>query len=44
MSDLVVIARGPAHALGLREVKREWERARPSLLRQAALVLEAAPP
>lgn len=40
--DLVVIARGAAHELGMRDVKREWERARPSLLRHAALVLEAA--
>lgn len=40
--DLVVIARGPAHELAMRDVKREWERARPSLLRHAALALEAA--
>ena len=38
----LVIARGAAHELGMRDVKREWERARPSLLRHAALVLEAA--
>lgn len=40
--DLVVIARGPAYELGLRDVKREWERARGAVLRNAALVLEAA--
>jgi ribonuclease P protein component len=40
--DLVVIARGPAYELGLRDVKREWERARPTVLRLAASVLEAA--
>ena len=40
--ELVVIARGPAYELGLRDVKREWERARGAVLRNAALVLEAA--
>lgn len=45
--DLVVIARGPAYELGLRDVKREWERARPTVLRNAAVVLaqpQPAPP
>ncbi len=40
--DLVVIARGAAYELSLDQVKREWERARPSLLRHATGVLEAA--
>jgi ribonuclease P protein component len=42
--DLVVIARGPAYELGLRDVKREWERARPTVLRNAAVVLAAPAP
>jgi ribonuclease P protein component len=40
--DLVVIARGPAYELGLRDVRREWERARPTVLRLAASVLATA--
>jgi ribonuclease P protein component len=40
--DLVVIARDGAHELGLEEVRREWERARPRLLERCARVLESA--
>ena len=37
--DLVVIARAGADELGLAEVRSEWERARPSLLKRCAAVL-----
>jgi ribonuclease P protein component len=37
--DLVVIARNGAAELGLGEVRSEWERARPSLLKRCAAVL-----
>ena len=37
--DLVVIARAGAASLGLADVRKEWERARPSLLRRCAAVL-----
>ena len=37
--DLVVIARSRADELGLAEVRAEWERARPSLLKRCAAVL-----
>jgi ribonuclease P protein component len=37
--DLVVIARDGADVLGLAEVHREWERARPRLLERCAKVL-----
>ena len=37
--DLVVIARAGAHELGLEQVRTEWERARPSLLKRCAAVL-----
>jgi ribonuclease P protein component len=42
--DLVVIARAGADELGLAEVRSEWERARPSLLKRCAAVLGAAGP
>ncbi|MDB4935564.1 MAG: Ribonuclease protein component [Labilithrix sp.] len=41
--DLVVIARSGAAELGLAEVRSEWERARPTLLKRCAAVLSAAP-
>jgi ribonuclease P protein component len=37
--DLVVIARAGADELGLSEVRSEWERARPALLKRCAAVL-----
>ena len=37
--DLVVIARSGADELGLAEVRSEWERARPALLKRCAAVL-----
>ena len=37
--DLVVIARSRADELGLAEVRAEWERARPGLLKRCAAVL-----
>jgi ribonuclease P protein component len=37
--DLVVIARNGAADLGLAEVRAEWERARPALLKRCAAVL-----
>jgi ribonuclease P protein component len=37
--DLVIIARSRADELGLAEVRAEWERARPSLLKRCAAVL-----
>lgn len=37
--DLVVIAREGASELGLADVKREWERARPRLLERCAKLL-----
>jgi ribonuclease P protein component len=37
--DLVVIGRSGADQLGLAEVRAEWERARPSLLKRCAAVL-----
>ena len=36
--DLVVIARDRAAELGLAEVRKEWERARPALLKRCAAV------
>jgi ribonuclease P protein component len=42
--DLVVIARDGAAELGLAQVRAEWERARPALLKRCAAVLGAAPP
>lgn len=39
--DLVVIARAAAQELGLEQVRGEWSRARPTLLRHAATVLAA---
>ncbi|MDB4942902.1 MAG: Ribonuclease protein component [Labilithrix sp.] len=43
--DLVVIARDGAAELGLAQVRSEWERARPTLLRRCAAVLDpSAPP
>jgi ribonuclease P protein component len=39
--DLVVIARAGASELGLAEVRSEWERARPGLLKRCAAVLAA---
>ncbi len=39
--DLVVIARSRADELGLADVRAEWERARPGLLKRCAAVLEA---
>ena len=39
--DLVVIARAGADELGLSDVRSEWERARPALLKRCAAVLEA---
>lgn len=36
--DLVVIARERAATLGLAEVRKEWERARPALLKRCAAV------
>jgi len=41
--DLVVIARSGAAELGLAEVRAEWERARPALLKRCAAVLSASP-
>lgn len=41
--DLVVIARTGADELGLAEVRSEWERARPALLKRCAAVLGSAP-
>ena len=38
--DLVVIARSGAAELGLEEVRVEWARARPSLLKRCAAVLD----
>lgn len=40
--DLVVIARSGADELGLAEVRAEWERARPVLLKRCAAVLPQA--
>lgn len=37
--DLVVIARSRADELGLADVRAEWERARPGLLKRCAAVL-----
>lgn len=37
--DLVVIARSGAAELGLEEVRAEWSRARPALLKRCAAVL-----
>ena len=37
--DLVVIARAGADELGLGEVRSEWERARPALLKRCTAVL-----
>lgn len=37
--DLVIIARSHADELGLADVRAEWERARPSLLKRCAAVL-----
>jgi ribonuclease P protein component len=37
--DLVIIARSRADELGLAEVRAEWERVRPSLLKRCAAVL-----
>jgi ribonuclease P protein component len=39
--DLVVIARSGAAELGLADVRAEWERARPALLKRCAAVLAA---
>jgi len=39
--DLVVIARAGADELGLAEVRSEWERARPALLKRCTAVLAA---
>jgi ribonuclease P protein component len=41
--DLVVIARQGADELGLSGVRKEWERARPSLLKRCASVLAQKP-
>ena len=41
--DLVVIARSGAAELGLADVRAEWERARPSLLKRCASVLSPSP-
>lgn len=38
--DLVVIARAGAHELSLDEVRREWSRARPTLLKRCRSVLD----
>ena len=40
--DLVVIARDGAAELGLAEVRAEWERARPALLKRCTAVLGGA--
>ncbi len=40
--DLVVIARDGAAELGLAEVRAEWERARPALLKRCTAVLAGA--
>ena len=40
--DLVVIGRSGADQLGLAEVRAEWERARPSLLKRCAAALARA--
>lgn len=37
--DLVIIARARADELGLADVRAEWERARPGLLKRCAAVL-----
>jgi ribonuclease P protein component len=42
--DLVVIARAGADELGLADVRAEWERARPGLLKRCAAVLERPAP
>ena len=42
--DLVVIARSGAHELGLSAVRNEWERARPTLLKRCAAVLQQPRP
>ena len=41
--DLVVIARSGAAELGLADVRAEWERARPALLKRCSAVLGASP-
>ncbi len=40
--DLVIIARAGADELGLADVRAEWERARPGLLKRCAAVLGQA--
>ena len=42
--DLVVIARSGAAELGLEEVRAEWSRARPALLKRCAAVLTGSKP